>query len=141
MMKVGFIGLGRMGQGMAGRILAAGHDLLVSDPTPGQTTSLEEAGAVAVDSPAAATVDRDVVISMLPSDKILSLVLAGDSGLINSKPVHEWICGRCSRNGGRALNAATGQKARHRYDCAARGDGAQKFSAFDSHNSPLFDPF
>ena len=54
-MKVGFIGLGRMGQGMAGRILAAGHDLLVSDPMPGQTASLEEKGAVAVDSPAAAT--------------------------------------------------------------------------------------
>ena len=66
-MKVGFIGLGRMGQGMAGRILAAGHDLLVSDPAPGQTTILEEKGAVAVDSPAAAAVDRDVVISMLPA--------------------------------------------------------------------------
>jgi len=80
-MKVGFVGLGRMGQGMAGRILAAGHDLLVSDPLPGQTTRLEEAGAVAVDSPAAATVDRDVVITMLPSDKILGAVLHGENGL------------------------------------------------------------
>ena len=44
-MKVGFIGLGRMGQGMAGRILAAGHDLVVSDPVPGQTKSLEKSGA------------------------------------------------------------------------------------------------
>ena len=44
-MKVGFIGLGRMGQGMAGRIIGAGHELLVTDPVPGQTTSLEEAGA------------------------------------------------------------------------------------------------
>jgi 3-hydroxyisobutyrate dehydrogenase-like beta-hydroxyacid dehydrogenase len=82
-MKVGFIGLGRMGQGMAGRILAAGHDLLVSDPVPGQTTRLEEAGAVAVNSPDAATVDRDVVISMLPSDKVLDIVLHGDNGLIS----------------------------------------------------------
>lgn len=81
-MKVGFIGLGRMGQGMAGRILNAGHDLLVSDPVPGQTTSLEEAGAVAVPSPAAATAGRDVVISMLPSDKVLDIVLNGDNGLI-----------------------------------------------------------
>jgi 3-hydroxyisobutyrate dehydrogenase-like beta-hydroxyacid dehydrogenase len=83
-MKVGFIGLGRMGQGMAGRILAAGHDLLVSDPTPGQTTGLEEAGAIAVDSPAAATEDRDVVITMLPSDKVLSLVLEGEDGLLGN---------------------------------------------------------
>jgi 3-hydroxyisobutyrate dehydrogenase-like beta-hydroxyacid dehydrogenase len=81
-MKVGFIGLGRMGQGMAGRIIEAGHDLLVSDPTPGQTQSLEDAGAVAVGSPAAATQGRDVVISMLPSDKVLDIVLNGDNGLI-----------------------------------------------------------
>jgi len=81
-MRVGFVGLGRMGQGMAGRILAAGHDLLVSDPFPGQTDSLVDAGAVAVDSPAAATKDRDVVISMLPSDKILDAVLFGENGLI-----------------------------------------------------------
>ena len=81
-MKVGFVGLGRMGQGMAGRILAASHDLLVSDPTPGQTDNLVKAGAVAVDSPAAATVGREVVISMLPSDPILAAVLDGDFGLI-----------------------------------------------------------
>ena len=54
-MKIGFIGLGRMGQGMAGRILSAGHDLLVYDPVPGQTKSLEDTGALAADSPAAAS--------------------------------------------------------------------------------------
>jgi len=81
-MNVGFIGLGRMGQAMAGRILDAGHDLLVSDPVPGQTTSLEDAGAVAVGSAVAATQDRDVVISMLPSDGALDAVLHSDGGLI-----------------------------------------------------------
>lgn len=85
-MKVGFIGLGRMGQGMAGRILSAGHDLLVCDPVPGQTTALEDAGAVAAESPAAATVNRDVVISMLPSDPILAKVLEGEAGLIAALP-------------------------------------------------------
>jgi 3-hydroxyisobutyrate dehydrogenase-like beta-hydroxyacid dehydrogenase len=85
-MKVGFIGLGRMGQGMAGRILAAGHNLVVTDPLPGQTTNLEEAGAIAVSSPAAASADRDVVISMLPSDNALAAVLHGEDGLIRSMP-------------------------------------------------------
>ena len=82
-MRVGFVGLGRMGQGMAGRILDAGHDLLVSDPTPGQTDELVRQGAVAVDSPATATNGRDVVISMLPSDPILSAVLEGEGGLLD----------------------------------------------------------
>lgn len=85
-MKVGFIGLGRMGQGMAGRILAAGHDLVVTDPMPEHVAPLVEAGAVAADSPAAVSADRDLVISMLPSDKILELVLHGDNGLIEHMP-------------------------------------------------------
>ncbi len=85
-MKVGFIGLGRMGQGMAGRILSAGHDLIVFDPVAGQTTALEDAGAVAVQSPAAAASDRDVVISMLPSDPILASVLEGENGLLAALP-------------------------------------------------------
>ena len=33
-MKVGFIGLGRMGQAMATRMLQAGHDLAVFNRTP-----------------------------------------------------------------------------------------------------------
>lgn len=117
-MKVGFIGLGRMGQGMAGRIIDAGHDLLVSDPVPGQTTALEEAGAVAVDSPAAATEGRDVVISMLPSDKVLDIVLNGDNGLI------ECMDASCMHmamgtHGVKAINSAT----------AAHADAGQTFIA------------
>jgi len=104
-MKVGFIGLGRMGRGMAARIRSAGHDLLVHDPVPGQTTALEEAGAVATDSPAAASAGRDVVISMLPSDPALSAVLDGDNGLLGAMPqacVHMAM----GTHGVRAINSA-----------------------------------
>ena len=73
-----------MGQAMAGRLRAAGHDLLVYDPVPGQTAELEAAGASAVGSPAAASADRDIVISMLPSDKALDDVVNGDGGLIQN---------------------------------------------------------
>jgi len=104
-MKVGFIGLGRMGQGMAGRILGAGHDLLVADPVPGQTTSLEANGAVAVASSEAVTRDRDVVISMLPNDDALSVVLTGANGLIESMPM-SCIHMACGTHGINAINAA-----------------------------------
>lgn len=117
-MKVGFIGLGRMGQGMAGRILAAGHDLLLTDPTPGQTTALEEAGAVAVDSPAATTQDRDVVISMLPSDGVLNAVLHGDGGLIEGMP-SSCIHMASGTHGVPAINAAA----------AAHSEAGQTFIA------------
>lgn len=85
-MNVGFIGLGRMGQGMARRLQSAGHDLLVSDPVPGQSDELVEGGAVAVNSPAAATDGRDVVISMLPTDAGLNSILEADDGLIAGMP-------------------------------------------------------
>lgn len=81
-MKVGFIGLGRMGQGIASRIRSAGHDMLVFDPTPGQTESLEQAGATAVASAGAAADGTQVVVSMLPSDNALQSVLKGDNGLL-----------------------------------------------------------
>ena len=85
-MKVGFIGLGRMGQGMAGRILSAGFDLRVHDPVPAQTTALENAGATSAESPAAVSSGRDVVISMLPHDAALNSALEGKSGLLSALP-------------------------------------------------------
>ena len=104
-MKVGFIGLGRMGQGMAIRLQTASHDLLVSDPVPGQADELVAGGAVAVDSPAAATVGRDAVISMLPSDAILAAVLEGEGGLINGMPT-ECIHMAMGTHGVPAINQA-----------------------------------
>ena len=44
-MKVGFVGLGRMGRGMARRILDAGHDLVVFDVVREQTAEFAAAGA------------------------------------------------------------------------------------------------
>ena len=44
-LRVGFVGLGRMGRGIAGRVLGGGHDLVVFNRTPGRTDELERAGA------------------------------------------------------------------------------------------------
>ena len=67
-MKIAFLGLGRMGQGMAHLLIKAGHDLNVFDLYPEQAKSLVEAGASLSASVADAVIDRDVVITMLPSD-------------------------------------------------------------------------
>jgi 3-hydroxyisobutyrate dehydrogenase-like beta-hydroxyacid dehydrogenase len=104
-MKVGFIGLGRMGQGMAGRILAAGHDLLLYDPFPGQTAVLEEAGAVNAQSVAAVCDDREVVISMLPSDDILATTIQENGGLTQTMSA-TCIHMAMGTHGVRAINVA-----------------------------------
>ncbi len=85
-MNVGFIGLGRMGQGMAGCILDAGHDLLVYDPEPEQLQVLHGAGAGIAKTILEVTRDRDVIISMLPSDAVLHAVVNGPGALLDSMP-------------------------------------------------------
>ena len=85
-MQVGFIGLGRMGQGMAGRILGAGHDLVIYDQIPALLTALGEAGATVATSVAEATADREVVIDMLPHDAALENLAFSAGGLLESLP-------------------------------------------------------
>jgi 3-hydroxyisobutyrate dehydrogenase-like beta-hydroxyacid dehydrogenase len=75
-MQVGFIGLGRMGQGIAARILGAGNDLVVYNRTRSKAESLEKDGATVAASVADACKGREVVISMLTDDAALREVLA-----------------------------------------------------------------
>jgi 3-hydroxyisobutyrate dehydrogenase-like beta-hydroxyacid dehydrogenase len=70
-MKVGFIGLGRMGQAMANRVLGGGHDLIVYNRTRAKAADLEKAGAKVAATMAEACKDREVVISMVADDKAL----------------------------------------------------------------------
>ena len=83
-MKVGFIGLGRMGQGMARRVLGAGHDLAVYDVVAGRRAEFSEAGARAANSVKEAASGRDVVITMLVEDAILTDVVLDPGGLRDS---------------------------------------------------------
>lgn len=85
-MKVGFIGMGRMGQGMARRVLDAGNDLVVYNRTPSKAEDLRAAGATVVDSIAAVTQDRDAVITMVTDDAAIEAIALGEGGLITALP-------------------------------------------------------
>lgn len=85
-MKVGFIGLGRMGRGMARRVLDGGHDLAVFDVVPSATTEFGAAGASVAGSVAEVCRDREVVITMLVEDAgVLDVALRHD-GMRDSLP-------------------------------------------------------
>ena len=91
-MKVGFIGLGRMGAPMAGNILAAGHDLLVHDVRPEAAAGLLAAGAAWAGSPGQAGTGRDAVITMLPGPSQVAGILPGPDGLLAGLPAGAtWI--------------------------------------------------
>ena len=81
-MKVGFLGLGRMGSGIAANILKAGHDLKLWNRTPEKAEPLIRDGAVLARSPREAADGRDIVFTMLADDAALEQVLSGDDGLI-----------------------------------------------------------
>ena len=83
-MKVGFIGLGRMGQAIASRIQGGGHDLVVYNRTRAKAEDLEKNGATVADDIGSAAAGRDVVFTMLADDNALKFVV--DSGLLANLP-------------------------------------------------------
>ena len=70
-MTVGFIGLGRMGLGMASNLCRKGFSLVVYDITPQAVHALLKLGAKSADSIAKAPKDVDVIITMLPNSAIV----------------------------------------------------------------------
>ena len=85
-MKVGFIGLGRMGSGMARRVLEGGHNLIAYDVARGQVEKLADAGARPAASIAEVCQDRDVVITMLVEDATVVDATVRPGGLRDSLP-------------------------------------------------------
>jgi 3-hydroxyisobutyrate dehydrogenase-like beta-hydroxyacid dehydrogenase len=82
-MKVGFIGLGRMGSGMAGNLLKAGHEVTVYNRSPAKAQSLVAQGAKVATSVAEAC-QGEAVISMLANDEALESVVFGRDGVLAS---------------------------------------------------------
>lgn len=81
MANVTFIGLGRMGLGMAHRLLGAGHRLRVYNRSASKAVSLVERGAVLCSSPTAAAQGADAIVSMVADDAASRDVWLGTDGV------------------------------------------------------------
>ncbi|HLH41190.1 MAG TPA: NAD(P)-dependent oxidoreductase [Bryobacteraceae bacterium] len=83
-MKIAFLGLGKMGAGMARNLIRAGHELTLYN------RSIEKAreitGARVADSPAEACRDAEAAISMLADDHAVEVVVCGDRGIAAGLP-------------------------------------------------------
>jgi 3-hydroxyisobutyrate dehydrogenase-like beta-hydroxyacid dehydrogenase len=84
-MRVGFIGLGHMGSGMAANLVRAGHDVTVYNRSPAKTEALIGLGAKAAANVAEAC-RGDAVITMLANDEAVESVVLGPDGIIASLP-------------------------------------------------------
>ena len=81
-MKIGFIGLGMMGAGMASNLQKAGHDLVVHDLTRQAASRHLNDGAAWADSPKAVAQGCDIVFTSLPTPADVQRVGTGPDGLI-----------------------------------------------------------
>ena len=82
MAKLGFVGLGVMGGGVARRLLAAGHELHGWNRTPEKAAPLVAQGLVLEESPRAVAEHADVVFTMVTNVPALRAVAEGEDGII-----------------------------------------------------------
>jgi 3-hydroxyisobutyrate dehydrogenase-like beta-hydroxyacid dehydrogenase len=84
-MKIGFIGLGRMGSAMAANLVKAGHDVTVYNRSSAKSRSLLDLGAHPATSIADAC-NGEVVITMLADDAALTQIALTNGGVIENLP-------------------------------------------------------
>lgn len=96
MRKIGFVGLGRMGAGMAARLLATGHSVTVYNRTASKAEPLVEAGARLATSPREAASGAEAIISMTADDGASRAVWLGADGVLAGDPAPGAFAIECS---------------------------------------------
>jgi 3-hydroxyisobutyrate dehydrogenase len=81
-MRIGFIGLGIMGAGMAANLQKAGHSLLVSDIRRDAAAPHLANGAAWADTPRAVAAGSEIVFTSLPGPPEMEKVALGEDGLL-----------------------------------------------------------
>jgi 3-hydroxyisobutyrate dehydrogenase-like beta-hydroxyacid dehydrogenase len=83
-MRVAVLGLGKMGEAIARRLLDAGHDLAVWNRTAGRAAGLADAGAQVLSGPREAWATADICVTMVLDDAALLEVTTGTDGVLTS---------------------------------------------------------
>jgi 3-hydroxyisobutyrate dehydrogenase-like beta-hydroxyacid dehydrogenase len=82
--QVAVLGLGKMGESIARRLLDAGHALSVWNRTPARTAGLADAGAQVLSTPRQAWESAEACVTMVLDDAALLEVTTGRDGLLTS---------------------------------------------------------
>ncbi len=124
MSSVAFIGLGRMGRGMAARLVAAGHTVVVHNRTREKAADLLAAGARWAGSPAEAAAGAEAVLVMVSDDAASRSVWLGSDGVLAGDPAPDALaieCSTLSHDWVRELSAAVAAKGLRYLDCPVTG--------------------
>ena len=82
MKRIGFIGIGLMGQHMARRLLEGGYPLTVWNRTADKVKPLAAAGAKTAASPAELASAVEAIVTILTNREAIAAVYEGPSGLL-----------------------------------------------------------
>ena len=82
--KIGFIGLGAMGRGMAANCVRKGFDLTVCDVNPEPVAALVKLGAKAARTPADVAKASSIVITVLPTGREVDSVVLASGGVMDN---------------------------------------------------------
>ena len=88
-MKLGFVGLGQMGEPICRNLLQAGHSVNIFDINQAALKRLESDGATITTSLAKLAGTVDLIFTALPSPQISKQVVCGDDGLLSG--AHEGL--------------------------------------------------
>jgi 3-hydroxyisobutyrate dehydrogenase len=84
-MKIGMAGTGRMGNAIAGRLLALGYEVRVWNRTASKTRALAAKGATRAKTPAELAAGCDIVMTILTDAAAIEAVYVGPNGLLAGK--------------------------------------------------------
>ena len=93
--RVGWVGVGRMGQAMCERLLVAGHNLTVWNRTPERAAPVVELGASVAEDPRDLLTNQ-AVFSMVLDDAALHDVYLGTTGLLSCDRPTDAVLVDCS---------------------------------------------
>ncbi|MEO0683434.1 MAG: NAD(P)-dependent oxidoreductase [Pseudomonadota bacterium] len=129
-MRIAFLGLGKMGAGMAARLVEAGHEVTVWNRSPAAGEALVDMGAAQADTPAAAATGAEAVFSMVADDPASETCWDGASGALGVLEAGAFVieCSTISVDRSRALAKACAAKGLRYLDCPVNGPpaGARK---------------
>lgn len=81
--RVGFIGLGIMGRGMARNIAKAGFELRVWNRTTSRAEEFVQAGAIVSATPAELAATSDIIVTCVSDTPDVEAVILGDNGVLH----------------------------------------------------------
>ena len=80
--RVAVVGLGKMGEAIAERILDAGYPLAVFNRTAARAEPLRERGATVLAAAADALLEADICVTSLADDSAVEDILLGADGVL-----------------------------------------------------------